>query len=137
MGCCSSLAHARVRNRQISVKPASSSFFAIIPSPWLPPCAGANALSLWQTSFSSPNKDLPVLLGELLSWVSDISRSWMGSRGAPEAAAARPCSPAQVTLTSPVCPGPTALRGTDGRAWWLHFMGCSPCLIPSFLFALL
>ncbi|XP_017596707.1 PREDICTED: uncharacterized protein LOC108448427 isoform X2 [Corvus brachyrhynchos] len=47
------------------------------------------------TSFSSPNKDLPVPLGELLSWVSDISRSWMGSRGAPEAAAARPCSPAQ------------------------------------------
>ncbi|XP_041336391.1 plectin-like, partial [Pyrgilauda ruficollis] len=49
-----------------------------------------------RTSFSSPNKDLPVPLGELLSWVSDISRSWMGSRGAPEAAAAQPCSPAQV-----------------------------------------
>ncbi|XP_064559303.1 plectin [Zonotrichia leucophrys gambelii] len=47
------------------------------------------------TSFSSPNKDLPVPLGELLSWVSDISRSWTGSRGAPEAAAARLCPPAQ------------------------------------------
>ncbi|XP_077032122.1 plectin [Agelaius phoeniceus] len=58
-----------------------------------PPRRRAGALT---TSFSSPNKDLPVPLGELLSWVSDISRSWMGSRGAPEAAAARPCPPAQV-----------------------------------------
>ncbi|XP_005062658.1 PREDICTED: proline-rich receptor-like protein kinase PERK9 [Ficedula albicollis] len=61
-------------------------------SPPPPPRRGAGAPT---TSFSSPNKDLPVPLGELLSWVSDISRSWMGSRGAPEAAAARPCSPAQ------------------------------------------
>ncbi|XP_066427405.1 plectin [Molothrus aeneus] len=58
-----------------------------------PPRRRAGALT---TSFSSPNKDLPVPLGELLSWVSDISRSWMGLRGAPEAAAARPCPPAQV-----------------------------------------
>ncbi|XP_068033392.1 plectin [Anomalospiza imberbis] len=70
---------------------------------------------LLHTSFSSPNKDLPVPLGELLSWVSDISRSWMGSRGAPEAAAARPCSPAQVHRAA----GDTGLTGdgVEGSPW--------------------
>ncbi|XP_077637589.1 plectin [Lonchura striata] len=88
-----------------STRPQCSKEGALHPSPpscpislpWPPgtsppPRRRAGALT---TSFSSPNKDLPVPLGELLSWVSDISRSWMGSRGAPEAAAARPCSPAQ------------------------------------------
>ncbi|XP_039566789.1 plectin [Passer montanus] len=67
------------------------------------------------TSFSSPNKDLPVPLGELLSWVSDISRSWMGSRGAPEVAAARPCSPAQVHHAA----GDAGLTGdgVEGSPW--------------------
>ncbi|XP_041262041.1 plectin [Onychostruthus taczanowskii] len=67
------------------------------------------------TSFSSPNKDLPVPLGELLSWVSDISRSWMGSRGAPEAAAAQPCSPAQVRGAA----GDAGLTGdgVEGSPW--------------------
>ncbi|XP_059706904.1 plectin [Haemorhous mexicanus] len=88
-----------------STRPQCSEEGALHPSPpscpislpWPPgtsppPRRRAGALT---TSFSSPNKDLPVPLGELLSWVSDISRSWMGSRGAPEAAAARPCPPAQ------------------------------------------
>nr|XP_041569976.1 plectin [Taeniopygia guttata] len=80
--------------------------------PLVRPHAGANALSLWQTSFSSPNKDLPVPLGELLSWVSDISRSWTGSRGAPGAAAARPCSPAQVH-----CAAGNTGDGVEGSPW--------------------
>ncbi|XP_075271448.1 LOW QUALITY PROTEIN: plectin [Opisthocomus hoazin] len=70
------------------------SFLAAVPVPALPPARG-NALSLRQTSFSSPAADVPVPLGELLSWVSDVSKSWMGSGGARDAAAARPCSPAQ------------------------------------------
>ncbi|EOA96689.1 hypothetical protein Anapl_13719 [Anas platyrhynchos] len=46
-------------------------------------------------SFSSPTKDVPLPLGEFLSWVSDVSRSWIGSRGALDAAAPRLSSPAQ------------------------------------------
>ncbi|XP_039244120.1 nascent polypeptide-associated complex subunit alpha, muscle-specific form-like [Pipra filicauda] len=83
------------------------------PSTSPPPHRGAGAPT---TSFSSPTKDVPVPLGELLSWVSDVSRSWMGSRGAREAAAARRRSPAQcgwmsispplIAATEPVpCPG--------------------------------
>ncbi|XP_057888086.1 microtubule-actin cross-linking factor 1, isoforms 6/7-like, partial [Melospiza georgiana] len=74
-----------------------------------PPRCRAGALT---TSFSSPNKDLPVPLGELLSWVSDISRSWTGSRGVPEAAAARLCPPAQVHHAA----GDTG-DGVEGSPW--------------------
>ncbi|XP_064530943.1 microtubule-actin cross-linking factor 1, isoforms 6/7-like isoform X2 [Pseudopipra pipra] len=74
------------------------------PSTSPPPHRGAGAPT---TSFSSPTKDVPVPLGELLSWVSDVSRSWMGSRGAREAAAARRRSPAQMHRTA----GDTGLAG--------------------------
>lgn len=57
-------------------------------------CCG-NMLSLWQTSLPSPTEGIPVPLGELLTWVSSVGNSWMGSRGHWDAAAARPCSPAQ------------------------------------------
>lgn len=56
-------------------------------------------------SFSSPTKDVPLPLGEFLSWVSDVSRSWIGSRGALDAAAPRLSSPAQVMLTFPYSQG--------------------------------
>ncbi|CAM5107162.1 unnamed protein product [Natator depressus] len=41
------------------------------------------------TSFSSPTKEVPLPLGEFLSWVSDVSKSWISSRGAPDSAAPR------------------------------------------------
>ncbi|CAM4493165.1 unnamed protein product [Caretta caretta] len=55
--------------------------------PELPTAAVASALRL--TSFSSPTKEVPLPLGEFLSWVSDVSKSWISSRGAPDSAAPR------------------------------------------------
>ncbi|XP_054023477.1 uncharacterized protein LOC128897808 [Dryobates pubescens] len=83
--------------------PLSSSFFhcSLLPSslpcflsPSLPggahhtPCATLVMvpLSLWQRSLSSPTKAVPVPLGELLSWVSTVGRSWLCPRGATAAA---------------------------------------------------
>ncbi|XP_077788767.1 uncharacterized protein LOC144328650 [Podarcis muralis] len=41
-----------------------------------------------QTTFSpSPTKEAPLSLGELLSWFSEVSKSWRSSAGGPEAAA--------------------------------------------------
>ncbi|KAM9278990.1 uncharacterized protein FYN16_001465 [Cariama cristata] len=62
------------------------------PGTSLPPRRRAGAPT---TSFSSPTKEVPLPLGEFLSWVSDVSKSWMGSRGAWDATPPRPCSPAQ------------------------------------------
>lgn len=63
--------------------PKSSS--ACLPEPPHSRCG----LSTQPTSFSSPTKEVPLPLGEFLSWVSDVSKSWISSRGAPDSAAPR------------------------------------------------
>ncbi|KAH1177214.1 hypothetical protein KIL84_010916 [Mauremys mutica] len=63
--------------------PKSSS--ACLPEPPHSRCG----LSTQTTSFSSPTKEVPLPLGEFLSWVSDVSKSWISSRGAPDSAAPR------------------------------------------------
>ncbi|KAL8181399.1 UNVERIFIED_CONTAM: hypothetical protein K2H54_001015 [Gekko kuhli] len=40
-----------------------------------------------QTTSSGPFKDPRLSLGELLTWFSEVSKSWMSSRGGPETAA--------------------------------------------------
>ncbi|CAI5778744.1 Hypothetical predicted protein [Podarcis lilfordi] len=62
-------------------------------------CLHSTAAALWlaspllpglcaQTTFSpSATKEAPLSLGELLSWFSEVSKSWRSSAGGPEAAA--------------------------------------------------
>ncbi|KAM6282279.1 uncharacterized protein LJ264_000746 [Porphyrio hochstetteri] len=90
-------------------------------SPPPPPRHGAGVPS---TSLSSPTEEEvpPLALGELLSWVSEVSRPWMGWRAAREAAAPQPRSPAQwcwmsipTPLTAATEPAPPS-RGRWDRA---------------------
>ncbi|XP_068253328.1 dystonin-like [Nyctibius grandis] len=89
-----------------------------------PPCPSPPARAP-TTSLSSPPPDVPPPLGELLSWVSDVSKAWMGSRGARDAAAPRPGTLAQcgwmfippplTAATEPVPPSCANKEGAETR----------------------